>query len=210
TVSGFRALTREAALRTFVTTEFSYTVENLIQAGKRRLTIKAVPIRTNPVKRESRLHKGNWNFVKRQAAIIARTYATYEPLKTFSYIAAFFFLLGSGLLLRAAYVFIGRRLEWFPESMSNDQALLIGSLFTILALVTFTIGILADLVGRNRRINEESLYRLRTIQVENEAWRRDVSARLNRLEHLVGDDGLALHAGARPPGSDTSAVMRNS
>ena len=80
TVSGFRALNREAALRIFVTTDFSYTVEFLIQAGKRRLTIAHVPVSANHT-RPSRLHHGNWHFVKRQASTIVRTYSTYEPLK---------------------------------------------------------------------------------------------------------------------------------
>jgi hypothetical protein len=94
TVSGFRALSREAALRTFVTSDFSYTIEVLIQAGKRKLAIQHVPIRTNIVTRESRLFTNNWNFIKRQAATIARTYATYEPLKSFSYLASPFLLIG--------------------------------------------------------------------------------------------------------------------
>lgn len=112
TVSGFRALSREAALRTFVTTDFSYTVESLIQAGKRRLTVTTVPIRTNCVDRPSKLHRGNWNFVKRQAATIARTYATYEPLKTFSYISGFFLLLATVLLGRAPMCLSGGGWIW--------------------------------------------------------------------------------------------------
>ncbi|EFO79741.1 glycosyl transferase family 2 [Oscillochloris trichoides DG-6] len=182
TVSGFRALSRQAALRTFVTTDFSYTVENLIQAGKRRLTITAVPIRTNLVERPSRLHRGNWNFIKRQAAIIARTYATYEPLKTFTYIALALFSPGVLLLFYAAYVFIGRRLNWFLESRSNDQSLFVGGVLVVMALVTFLIGLLADRVGGVRRVQEEILYRVRSIQVEDEAWRRDVTARLDQIE----------------------------
>jgi glycosyltransferase involved in cell wall biosynthesis len=179
-VSGFRALSREAALRTFVTTDFSYTVESLIQAGKRRLTVMTVPIRTNPIRRPSRLHKGNWNFIKRQAAIIARTYIRYEPLKVFSYGAAGFFVVGGALLLRAAYVFIGRR--FFDMEASNEQALAVGSTLVLMALVIFLIGLLADLVGSTRRINEEVLYRVRTSQVADEAWRRNVITRLNMLE----------------------------
>jgi glycosyltransferase involved in cell wall biosynthesis len=182
TVSGFRALSREAALRTFVTTDFSYTVEALIQAGKRRLTVIAVPIRTNIVGRPSRLHRGNWNFIKRQAAIIARTYATYEPLKVFSYIAASFFTPGVLLLLWALYIFIGRRLYWFADSRSNDQSLLVGGILVVMALITFLIGLLADLVGGVRRVQQEILYRVRTMQVEDEAWRRTATARLNALE----------------------------
>ncbi|WP_238613389.1 glycosyltransferase family 2 protein [Candidatus Oscillochloris fontis] len=182
TVSGFRALSRQAALRTFVTTDFSYTVENLIQAGKRRLTITAVPIRTNIVERPSRLHRGNWNFIKRQAAIIARTYATYEPLKTFSYITLVLFIPGLFFLLSAAYIFIGRRLNWFLESRSNDQSLFVGGVLIVMALVTFLIGLLADRVGGVRRVQEEILYRVRSIQVEDEAWRRDITARLDQIE----------------------------
>lgn len=183
TVSGFRALSREAALRTFVTTDFSYTVENLIQAGKRRLTIQAVPIRTNYVERPSRLHRGNWNFIKRQAAIIARTYATYEPLKVFSYIAAAFFLPGILLLGRAAYVFIGRRIT--DLTADNVQALLVGSILVLMALITFLIGLLADRVGGVRRVQEEILYRVRTMQVDDESWRRAMNARLDALEQHV-------------------------
>ncbi len=189
TVSGFRALSREAALRTFVTSDFSYTVENLIQAGKRRLTISAVPITTNRVERPSRLHQGNWNFIKRQASTIARTYATYEPLKTFSYIAAGIFALALLALGRAAYVFIGRRLYWFGDSSpSNDQALLIGAVLVVVALITFLIGLLADRIGGLRRIEEEVLYRVRSQQVADEAWRRDVSLRLNQIEQAILHD----------------------
>jgi glycosyltransferase involved in cell wall biosynthesis len=184
TVSGFRALSREAALRTFVTSDFSYTVENLIQAGKRRLTIVAVPIKTNLVQRPSRLHRGNWNFIKRQAAIIARTYTTYEPLKVFSYIALFLAVPGILLLAWAATVFIGRRLGVL--SASNDQSLLVGSVLVLMALIIFLIGLLADRVGGVRRLQEEILYRTRVNLVEQEAWRRTISARLDRIERALG------------------------
>ncbi|HNP73653.1 MAG TPA: glycosyltransferase family 2 protein [Kouleothrix sp.] len=185
TVSGFRALSREAALRLFVTTDFSYTVENLIQAGKKGLTVTTVPIAINPVNRPSRLHQGNWNFIKRQAAIIARTYTTYEPLKTYSYLAAAFALLGLLALARAAYVFVGRRLDWFAQSQSNDQALLVGGVLVVLAVFIFLIGLLADRVGGVRRLDEEQLYRLRAREVADEQWRRQVSARLDSIEQKI-------------------------
>jgi glycosyltransferase involved in cell wall biosynthesis len=187
TVSGFRALSREAALRTFVTTDFSYTVEALIQAGKRRLTIVAVPIRTNYVKRPSRLHRGNWNFIKQQGAIIARTYATYEPLKVFSYIAIAFFIPGALLLGWAAFVFVARRVDETFEA-SNLQSLQVGSVLVVMALVTFLIGLLADLVGGVRRVQQEVLYRIRTVQAEDEAWRRTIVARLEALEETLPRD----------------------
>ncbi len=186
TVSGFRALSREAALRTFVTTEFSYTVEALIQAGKRRLTVVAVPISTNSVERPSRLHRGNWNFIKRQAAIIARTYATYEPLKVFSYLALAMLIPGLLLLARAAYVFVSRRLTDF--SGDNLQALVVGGILVLMALIIFLIGLLADLVGGVRRLQQEVLYRVRAMEVESEAWRRLVLSRLDQLESGVQNE----------------------
>jgi glycosyltransferase involved in cell wall biosynthesis len=177
-VSGFRALSREAALRIFVTTEFSYTVENLIQAGKRRLTVAHIPIRTNPT-RPSRLHKGNWNFVKQQAAIIVRTYATYEPLKTFSYIAAPFVLFGIAFLLRAGYVFVSRR--YFGGEGDNLQALTLGTGFLVLGFIVFLIGLVADRIGGNRRMLEEILYRTRRAELADIAWRQEIEARLAEL-----------------------------
>ena len=100
TVSGFRAYSREAALRVNVLTRFSYTLETIIQAGKMGLAIASVPIETNPPTRPSRLGRTMFSFIKAQASTILRVYAFYEPLRTFSYIAAPFLLVGSGALLR--------------------------------------------------------------------------------------------------------------
>lgn len=184
TVSGFRALSREAALRTFVTSEFSYTVESLIQAGRRRLTLATVQITTRPT-RPSKLHRGNWNFVKRQAATIVRTYATYEPFKTFSYIAGFFFFPGVLLLAWAFAIFLGRRLEVLEGS--NFQSLVVGAVLVLMAVVTFLIGLLADLVGRNRRIQEELLYRTRKQSLELQQELDDLRLRLMTLERATAD-----------------------
>ena len=194
-VSGFRALSREAALRIFVTTEFSYTVENLIQAGKRRLTVAHVPIRTNET-RPSRLHKGNWNFVKRQASTIVRTYATYEPLKTFSYIAAPFLVMGLVFLVRAAYVFLGRRYLSNFEA-ENIQSLTLGTGFLVLGFIVFLIGLVADRIGGNRRMLEELLYRVRRAELEDIRWRQTVEQRIDQLEELP--ETAVLVSRAQPP-----------
>jgi glycosyltransferase involved in cell wall biosynthesis len=203
TVSGFRALSREAALRTFVTSDFSYTVESLIQAGRRRLTLRTVKVTPRPT-RPSKLHRGNWNFVKRQAATIVRTYATYEPFKAFSYIAAFFLVPSLLLLIRAAYIFVGRRLNWFPESLDNTQAALAGGVLLVLAVVTFLIGLLADLVGRNRRIQEELLYRSRRQSLELQGELQALRTRLGQLEQALGsaDPLLNQARGAHKQGDD--------
>jgi glycosyltransferase involved in cell wall biosynthesis len=190
-VSGFRALSREAALRTFVTSDFSYTVENLIQAGKKRLTVATIPIATNLVERPSRLHRGNWNFIKQQGATIVRTYVTYEPLKTFTYLAAPFLLLGVVLLGRAIFVYIMRQLvNDYPQD--NFQSLVGGGVALMLGFLIFLFGILADRIGGIRRLLDEVLYRARSHEVADEEWRRSVSARLGRLEQTLLDDGLAI------------------
>ncbi|NWG19565.1 MAG: glycosyltransferase family 2 protein [Chloroflexi bacterium] len=197
TVSGFRALSREAALRTFVTSDFSYTVENIIQAGKRRLTICTVPIVTNRVQRESRLHTGNWNFIKRQASTIVRTYTAYEPLKTFSYIAAPFLIAGIVFLGRALYVYLMRQLvDNFPQD--NTQSLAIGGTALIIGFVVFLIGLLADRIGGTRRLLEEVLYRVRSQEIADQAWRREVQAYLERIEH---DLSTRSNAGTDETGS---------
>lgn len=184
TVSGFRALSREAALRTFVTSDFSYTVENIIQAGKRRLTIHTVPIATNFVQRESRLHTGNWNFIKRQASTIVRTYTAYEPLKTFSYIAAPFLIAGVIFLGRALYVYLMRQLvDNFPQD--NTQSLALGGTALTLGFVIFLIGLLADRIGGTRRLLEEVLYRVRAQEIADQAWRREVQSRLDLIEREI-------------------------
>jgi hypothetical protein len=84
TTSGFRAYTREAALRMTIVSDFSYTLESIIQAGKRRMAVAHVEVRTNPVTRESRLFDSVFSYIKRSTATIVRIYASYEPLKVFS------------------------------------------------------------------------------------------------------------------------------
>ena len=86
TTSGFRAYTREAALRMTIVSEFSYTLESIIQAGKKRMAIAHVPVAVNPRTRESRLFDSIFSYIKRSGATIVRIYAMYEPLKIFTYI----------------------------------------------------------------------------------------------------------------------------
>ena len=96
--SGFRAYSKETALRLNILTRYSYTLETIIQAGKLGLTIISVPVETNPTRRPSRLQRNMWHFIKAQAGTIMRLYAFYEPLRTFTYLAIPFLILGSGIL----------------------------------------------------------------------------------------------------------------
>jgi glycosyltransferase involved in cell wall biosynthesis len=160
--SGFRAYSREAALRLVSLTRYSHTVENVIQAGKLGLITVNVPVETNPETRPSRLKKGNWQFVKKQGATILRLYAVYEPLRSFFYASLPFTLAGTALVLRFLY------LQLIPAERGigrHLQSLTIGGTLLVLGLLLLILGILADLIAANRRLTEETLYRLRRLEM---------------------------------------------
>src|SRR4030095_8134316 len=101
--SGFRAYTRDAALQMTIVSEFSYTLESIIQAGKRRMAIAHVEVGTNHRTRESRLFDSVYSYIKKSGATIVRIYASYEPLKVFSYIG--FTIFGTGFLISIRFLY---------------------------------------------------------------------------------------------------------
>jgi glycosyltransferase involved in cell wall biosynthesis len=160
--SGFRAYSREAALHLISLTSYSYTVENVIQAGKLGLVTVNVPVETNPQTRPSRLKRSNWDFVKRQGATILRLFALYEPLRTFFYISLFPGLIGLLAILRFLYF------QFFTGEVGvgrHVQSLVIGGTLLMLGIFLFVLGLLADLIAANRRLTEETLYRLRKLEL---------------------------------------------
>ncbi len=162
TTSGFRAYTREAALRMTVVSEFSYTLESIIQAGKKRMAIAHVPIQTNPRTRESRLFDSSFSYVKRSAATIVRIYAMYEPLKVFTYIGIVIFGAGLALILRFLYYFL------FTEFLGPErylQSLIAAAILLIVGFQVLVIGLLADVISGNRKLLEDLLYRVRTLEL---------------------------------------------
>ena len=156
--SGFRAISREAALRMFVTSEFTYTLETLIQAGQARFAVCAVPVRTNPKTRESRLFKGPLQYLRRSASTIIRIYTMYRPLRAFLLVATTLFLLGTILGMRFLYFH-------FTEAQAGHiQSLILASVFLISAFIVLVAGLLADLVGANRKLLEDVVTRLRRLE----------------------------------------------
>lgn len=161
-VSGFRAYSREAALHFTILTRYSYTLETIIQAGKLNLGIESVPVTTNPPTRPSRLQRNMWHFVKAQAATILRLYAFYEPLRTFSYIAAPFLLAGLALWVR-----------FFINYFSGEsgvgrfiQSLTLGTGLLLVGTLIVLFGIQADISGKHRQLTQEVLYRLKKMEIE--------------------------------------------
>ncbi len=177
TTSGFRALSREAALRLNVLSDFTYTIETIIQAGKKRLPITHVPVRTNPT-RGSKLFHSVWEYVKRSAATIVRIYALYEPLKVFSYVGGALIFLGLIPGIRFLYFY------WIGEGGGHIQSLLLTVLLIIIGFQTVLIGLVADLIAGNRALIEDVLFRIRCLELgakvpepEKVEARRDEKAR---------------------------------
>ena len=159
TTSGFRAYTRDAALRMTIVSEFSYTLESIIQAGKKRMAITHVEVATNPRTRESRLFGSIFSYIKRSTATIARIYAMYEPLKVFTYI---------GLTLFGAGFVLGLRLIYFYfqfEASRHIPSAIAAALLMILGCIVIFMGLLADLNAGNRKLLEDVLYRVRSLEL---------------------------------------------
>ena len=160
TTSGFRAYTRDAALRMTIVSEFSYTLESIIQAGKQKMAIAHVQVRTNPRVRPSRLFDSVWSYVKASSATILRIYAMYEPLKVFSYIGGTVFLLGLLVTFRFLfYYFTG-------EGRGHVQSLIISAVMMIVGFQVLLIGLVSDMISGSRKLLEDLLYRVRSIELK--------------------------------------------
>lgn len=160
--SGFRALTREVALRTMVLSEYSYTLETLIQAGHRHTRVVSIPVRTNPPSRPSRLMRGIGDYLKNSTITIIRAYAMYRPLRVFT--AVGILLLGFGFALGLRFmIFYFRGLGG-----GHIQSLILAAVLAIIGFQTLMIGLVADLIAFNRKILEEMLYGLRKLRASQD------------------------------------------
>jgi len=157
-VSGFRAISRAAAQKINITSSFSYTTEMLIQAGRKRMAIVSVPIRTNGAIRPSRLFKSVPQFITNTAATMIRSYAMYNPLKVFVMAGTGLFLLGAMPIVRFLWFFIN------GEGQGHLQSIVIGGSLMTLGVVAIMFGAVADLVGRNRQLLEQTLERLHNLE----------------------------------------------
>jgi len=161
-VSGFRAYSRDTALRLNILTNFSYTLDTIIQAGKQGLIIQSIPVETNGPIRPSRLQRSMGHFIKAQASTIVRLYAFYEPLRTFTYIALPFILAGLVLWGRFFYAYLNDASNQFIQSVTIGTGLLLVGLFI------FLFGVQADITSKHRQMTQETLYRLKKLELGQE------------------------------------------
>ena len=157
-VSGFRAISRAAAQRITITTEFSYTTDMLIQAGRKRFKIVSVPIRTNATERPSRLFKSIPQFIMRQLMTMGRAYATYNPLRTFAVIGGTIALVGLLPVLRFLALWV------MGDGAGHIQSLVLGGALIVMGTLTGLLGVLAELIGANRKLLEAALGHIRRLE----------------------------------------------
>ena len=157
-VSGFRALSREAAQRINITSDFSYTTEMLIQAGRKRMAVMSVPIRTNGAVRPSRLFRSIPHFIVNTSVTMMRAWAMYNPLRAFVSAGLIAFLVGMAPMLRFLWFYFS------GDGGGHIQSLIIGAVLIILGVIAMMLGALADLIGRNRNLLEQTLERVRLLE----------------------------------------------
>lgn len=158
--SGFRAFSRDAAMRLNVVNDYTYTLETIVQAGRSKMAIMSVPIRTNPELRSSRLFHSMWGYVKKSMLTILRAFMWYKPLYCFTMVALIPSLIGLGIAVRfLIYYFNG-------AGKGHVQSLILACTLLIIGFITFVIGLLADTIAANRRILEDVQYHVRKMEYD--------------------------------------------
>lgn len=157
--SGFRAYSREAAMKLNVINEYTYTLETIIQAGRDKMAMTSVPVRTNEELRESRLFKSMWAYIKRSVGVIMRAFAMYKPLKFFLIAGLIPFIVGIIIGVRfLCYYFQG-----FGEG--HIQSLILAAVLLMLGWQTVMMGIQADIIAANRKILQDIQYRVKRLEL---------------------------------------------
>lgn len=159
--SGFRAYSKEAALRLNVVSDYTYTLETIIQSGLNNMAIVAVPVRVNAELRKSRLFKSNFQYIMRSIVTMFRIYLMYKPLKTF---------ITTGLISLFISLILGLRYLYFftlGEGQGHVQSLILVVIFVVIGVQSIILGLFADLIASNRKIIEDIQYKIRKSFYQN-------------------------------------------
>ncbi|HVE68916.1 MAG TPA: glycosyltransferase family 2 protein [Solirubrobacteraceae bacterium] len=157
--SGFRAYTRDAALQVQVVSEFTYTVESTIEAGRQIVAVEQVPVRTNPQTRPSRLFPSVWVYARRNALAIFRVYSRHEPLRVFWCAALVLFLVAAAIWARFLYFLVA------DGGRGHVQSLLLGAVLFNAAMLLGALGVIGDLLHAQRVLAQRTLERVRRIEL---------------------------------------------
>lgn len=192
--SGFRAYSRDAAMRINVINDYTYTLETIVQAGREKMAVISVPIRTNPELRESRLFQSMWGYVKKSMLTIIRTYMMYRPLY-------FFLMVGSVFGIVGLFFYIRFFAFWCAGNGSGHiQSLIFASTMLIIGVQTIVVGLVGDVISANRKILQDIQYHVRKLDYDKERIQNDA----NYDEIAVTSDLITHFANA---GKEDEAVL---
>lgn len=158
--SGFRAISRDAAMRLHVINEYTYTLEMIIQAGREKIAITSVPIRTNEELRPSRLFHSIPSYIKKSGLTIIRSFMMYKPLKFFGIIGSIPFL--AGIILGIRYMIY----LYMDPYTGHIQSLILAAILLLTGVQTYVVGLHADLIAANRKMLEEVKYHIKKMEYD--------------------------------------------
>ena len=159
--SGFRAYSRETAMKLNVVSQYTYTLETIIQAGNKNIALESVPVRTNPQLRKSRLFHSMTAYIKRSVTTMFRIFLMYRPFKLFASVGGLIFGIGALLGCRFLYFF------FTGTGQGHIQSLILAAVLLMIGFQTVTLGLLADVISANRKLIEDVQYRVRKMDYEN-------------------------------------------
>lgn len=165
--SGFRAYSREAAMQMNVVNEYTYTLEQIVQAGRTKIAITSVPIRTNAELRPSRLFSSMFGYVKKSMLTIIRAYLMYKPLRFFATLGCFPFLIGVALGIRYILLLCLR------GEGGHVQSVILCSMLILIGVLIWVVGLLADVIAANRKILQEIQQRIRELDYKIDEFDKD-------------------------------------
>lgn len=186
--SGFRAYSREAAMRLNVVNDYTYTLETIVQAGREKIAITSVPVRTNAELRPSRLFNSIWGYVKKSMLTILRAYMMYKPLKCFSYLAMVPIAIG---------LLIGFRFLYYMavgQSGGHVQSLILACTLIIIGFLTFMIGLVADVIAANRKLLQDTQYHARKTEYDALYLQMKMEKEAVKTYRVVGDAGEEMES----------------
>ena len=172
--SGFRAMSRDAAMQINVFNEYTYTLETIIQAGQKNMAIVSVPVRVNEDLRPSRLVKSVFSYLKRSIITIIRIFVVYKPFRFFMAIGLLMFMAGFLIGVRFLYFYF-----WANEASGHIQSLILASILLSMGFQTMVLAFLADLLAVNRRLLEAVKYRMLKMR-ERETKNEQVSLNIKK------------------------------
>ncbi|MCR5238069.1 MAG: glycosyltransferase family 2 protein [Lachnospiraceae bacterium] len=158
--SGFRAFSKEAAMHLNVVNQYTYTLETIVQAGRNKMAITSVPVRTNPELRKSRLFHSMGSYIKKSMLTIVRAFLMYRPLTFFTVCGMIPFILGSVYIIRFLVFYAN------GNGAGHTQSLVVAAMLIVIGFMTFILGLQADIIAANRKLLEDVQYRIRRMEAK--------------------------------------------